>query len=149
MSASDAADEVVECKQALLRGEISAVQTYDQVIEKMGDTAKAPDLRKMREEHVRARDTISRHVEMSGEPPEEGSGAWGAWARLTAGTAKIFGETAAMKALKEGEEHGLKSYERAIENVPLDAAFRTEVESRLMPAQRTHIARLDQLMDQQ
>lgn len=45
------------------------------------------------------------------ETPVHDSGAWGEWAKLVMGTAKLLGDKAALKALKEGEESGLKEYQ--------------------------------------
>jgi hypothetical protein len=49
-----------------------------------------------------------------------------------------------MKSLKEGEEHGLKDYEEALDDV--DAASASIISSQLIPNQQRHINLLDQLM---
>ena len=65
------------------------------------------------------------------------SGSWGAFARLVEGGAKTFGEKAAVAALEEGEDHGLKLYRDDL--TKLDPASRQLVETDLLPAQeRTH-----------
>jgi len=56
----------------------------------------------------------------------------------------LGGETGAFKALKEGEEHGLKDYKEAIDDV--DAMTAQLIENQLIPAQQRHITLLDQLM---
>ena len=45
-----------------------------------------------------------------GGTPAEGSGAWGTFAKVVEGGAKVFGEKAAVAALEEGEDHGLADY---------------------------------------
>jgi len=73
---------------------------------------------------------------LGGEPAKD-SGAWGGFARLVEGGAKAFGEKAAVAALEEGEDHGLKLYRGDLDK--LDATARQFVESDLLPAQeRTH-----------
>jgi hypothetical protein len=60
------------------------------------------------------------------------------------GTASIFGDKAALKALKEGEEHGLKDYNEACDDV--DATSAALIESELIPAQQRHIMMLDRMI---
>ena len=53
------------------------------------------------------------------------------------GSAKVLGEKAAISALEEGEDHGLKLYRDDIGK--LDASARTVIETEVLPAQeRTH-----------
>ena len=59
-------------------------------------------------------------------------------------TAKLFGDTSALKALKEGEEHGLKDYREALEDV--DGSTRRLIAEVLIPAQQRHITTLDAMM---
>jgi len=51
------------------------------------------------------------------------------------------GRLPSLKALKEGEEHGLKDYEEAVDDV--DEASRALFRTRLIPSQQRHIATLD------
>ena len=138
--------ETVDSIQTLLRGEISAIETYDQVLEKFQGKAEATTLKSMREEHMTSQKTLRLLASNRGEVPEKSSGVWGSWATFTTGAAKVFGEAAALKALKEGEEHGMKEYESAIQNPKIEARLKTEIETKLLPAQRKHIASLDQMI---
>ncbi len=73
----------------------------------------------------------------SGRDAEERSGAWGAFANLVEGSAKVFGEKAAISALEAGEDHGLKLYRDEMEK--LDPTARSVIQSEVLPAQeRTH-----------
>ena len=56
----------------------------------------------------------------------------------------IFGDTSSLKALKEGEEHGLKDYQEALDDV--DPTSSQLIQNQLIPAQHGHINLLDQLM---
>ena len=71
---------------------------------------------------------------------EEDSGAWGGFAKMVTGAAKLVGYKATLKALKEGEEHGLKEYEDALQKV--DVSYRPIV-SKYLARQRQHISILD------
>src|SRR5690242_15871808 len=90
----------------LLRGELSATETYQQALAKVGDEAGAEQLRRIHREHREAANTLRQHVHMYGGKPDQDSGAWGAFAKAVEGAAKLFGNDAALKALKEGEEKG-------------------------------------------
>ncbi len=127
----------------LLRGEISAIETYRQAQE----TAESSDLHHFAKDHRDAADQLRHHVEQHGGKPSEGSGAWGSWAKMVEGTAKLFGNAASLKALKEGEEHGLKNYESALENKDMSPECLTLIRS-LGTKQREHITGLDRLIAQ-
>jgi len=141
-----ATEHDIECLNSLLRGELAATETYQQAIAKMDRTAHAADLRRMHVEHREAANTLRQHVHECGGKPDQGSGAWGAWAKFVEGTAKIFGETAALKALKEGEEQGVKDYESALQKGELAAECRLLIRNQLLPQTREHIATLDRMM---
>ena len=130
-------DKAVDSLNELLRGEISAVETYRQAIEKLGSSPTGVQLEDCRRSHAervaKLRECVAR---LGGEPAKE-SGAWGAFARLVEGSAKAFGERAAVSALEEGEDHGLKLYRDDL--AKLDPVSRGLVETELLPAQeRTH-----------
>jgi uncharacterized protein (TIGR02284 family) len=132
---------------SLLRGEMSAIETYRQAIEKLGDSkVGADELHALLRDHRDAADSLWHHVEKHGGQPSEGSGPWGTFAQAVEGTAKLFGSAAALKALKEGEEHGLKEYEDAIKDTDLAADCQALARD-LLARQREHIATLDRLMD--
>ncbi len=129
----------------LLRGEMSAIETYRQALEKAEPSTQ--DLNRFAKDHRDAADQLWHHVEEHGGKPSEGSGAWGSWAMAVEGTAKLFGTAAALKALKEGEEHGLKSYQSALENEEM-APECLELIRDLATKQREHITGLDRLIAQ-
>jgi hypothetical protein len=146
MKSMNESKETVECASELLRGEISAIETYDQVIDKLKGSSKVSDLKIFRQDHFNAREIISQFV--TSEVDAAGSGAWGEWAKLVTGAAKILGDKPALKALKEGEEHGMKEYQAAIKKDGIDLELKRMIESKLLPQQYKHIQKLDQLLDQ-
>jgi len=136
---------------SLLRGEMSALQTYGQVFEKLKDDD-APGVEafhQLRRDHRDAAEALQRFVQVQGDEPSRDSGAWGAFAKTVTGTAKVFGNTAALKALKEGEEHGVKEYEDALKDEHLPADARSLIRDTLLPRQRQHVGTIDRLMDAQ
>lgn len=136
-------DRWVDQLNSLLRGEISAVETYGQAIEKVDDehASDATALRAIAQEHGEAARALRDEIQRLGGEADESSGPWGAWAKTVEATAKLFGDASALKALKEGEEHGLKDYRESLDD--LDEPARNLVSTRLIPNQVRHIAVLD------
>jgi uncharacterized protein (TIGR02284 family) len=138
-------DGIVSQLNSLLRGEISAAETYKQAIDKVTDSAHQADaqtLRSIQQEHGRAAQAIRQRIRELGGEAVDSSGAWGVWAKTVAGTLSLFGgDSGALKALKEGEEHGLKDYRDALDTV--DGTSAQIISSQLLPAQEKHIVHLD------
>jgi bacterioferritin (cytochrome b1) len=133
---------------SLLRGEISAAETYRMAIDRVAgsDTqANAALLREIQEEHGRAAQAVRDRIRELGGQATESSGAWGAWAKTIQATMSLFGDSSSLKALKEGEEHGLKDYNDSVG--ALDATSRELVQNQLIPQQRRHINLLDQIIN--
>jgi demethoxyubiquinone hydroxylase (CLK1/Coq7/Cat5 family) len=133
-------DQDVDKLDSFLRGEMSAVETYDQALEKLGDdpTYAAP-LRAARESHRKRVELLRDELLRRGAMPSEGSGIWGGFAKLVEGGAKLFGAKSAIAALEEGEDHGRDDYRRELEELTPEA--RSFVEHRLLPEQlKTHDA---------
>ncbi len=128
----------VEQLNSFLRGEMSAVETYQQAIDKLEAFSTSRDqllvnLKSHQDRVMMLRDAI---IQLGGTPAE-GSGPWGAFAKVVEGGAKAFGEKAAVAALEEGEDHGLADYKRGLDD--LDPESRTLVMSKLLPEQElTH-----------
>jgi uncharacterized protein (TIGR02284 family) len=141
------AEATIDTLNSLLRGELAATETYQQALAKVGETPEASGLRQIHIEHRTAANTLRQHVHHFGGKPDQGSGAWGAFAKAVEGAAKLFGNTAALKALKEGEEQGVQSYEAALQDEGLPAECQTLIRSQLLPQTRAHIAVLDGLMN--
>jgi uncharacterized protein (TIGR02284 family) len=141
-------EKTLDTLNSLLRGELAATETYQQALAKVGTDPLAADLRAIHAEHRDSANELRKHVHHHGGKPDQDSGAWGTFAKAITGTAKIFGETAAMKALKEGEEQGLSDYEKALKNPDLPEDCRKFISSTLMPRTRSHLSVLDRLMSE-
>lgn len=130
----------------LLRGELSAVETYEQAMSKCAGEACGTDLRQMLEQHREAASTLRQHVQQRGEEASASSGPWGTFAQAVTGTAKLFGTAATFQALKQGEEHGVSEYESALADDALDPECRSLINATLLPRCRAHVKRLDALI---
>ena len=142
-------EEKTETLNSLLRGELSAVETYAEALAKVGSEPGAFDLRRIEAEHREAVNVLRQHILYRGGKPSISSGAWGAFAGAVTGAAKLLGNTVALKALKEGEEHGIVSYEGALKDENLDPECRTLVASTLLPQTRSHVPILERLIEAQ
>jgi len=133
-------DKNVETLNRILRGEISAVETYDQALTKLNDDAAiASQLTDCRSSHEERVELLRREVTRLGGKPSDGSGPWGTFAKLVEGGAKAFGKAAAIAALEEGEDHGLKQYRDDL--AKLDGNTRSTLETQLLAKQQqTHRA---------
>lgn len=132
---------------SLLRGSISATETYRIALDKAADTDNAQhvgSLREIQEEHGRACKGLRDRIVALGGQPADSSGAWGVWAKVVTSIGSLFGNSPALKALKEGEEHGLKDFTEALDDVDTDTA--DLLRNQLIPAQQRHIRTLDQMM---
>jgi hypothetical protein len=142
-------DRAIDQLNSLLRGEISAAETYKMAIDKISDSDSSHQsdcqcLRDMQEDHGRACQKLRARITELGGEASDSSGAWGAWAQTVEGTASLFGDKAALKALKEGEEHGLKDYREACDGV--DSMSASMIENEFIPNQQRHITQLDRML---
>lgn len=146
--ATSTTSSIVHDLNGLLRGEISAAETYKKAIDMIADkqtySSQIAELHDMQRDHGLAAQELRSRIHELGGQADNDSGMWGAWANTVQRVANLFGDTAALKALKEGEEHGLKDYERTLEG-DLDLQTRSLIH-RLIENQRRHIARIDTLM---
>ncbi|MEY2933742.1 MAG: hypothetical protein RL033_4491 [Pseudomonadota bacterium] len=133
------ASDTVDTLNSFLRGEISAVETYRQAIDKLRDKPEANTLTDCLRSHEQRVSLISSEIQSRGGEPAQGSGTWGTFAKLMEGGAKLFGAKAAIAALEEGEDHGRDDYKRDAPKLEPDA--RAFVQQQLIPEQlRTHHA---------
>lgn len=139
----------VEQMNTCLKSELSAIETYQQALEKergtSGHEQMFQELSTILQEHQQAASQLESHIRQLGATPVQDSGAWGTWSKVVMGTAKLFGDKVALKALKEGEESGLKEYQELREDTNMPAQM-TGLVSTLLANQRAHIQTLDGLM---
>jgi hypothetical protein len=139
-------DSAIDILNALLRGELSAVATYRQAERKYPGHLQRAELRRLGEEHRRAAGALQEQVRREGGRPSETAGAWGAFAALVEGAAKLFGGKSALRALREGEEQGIDDYESALDTPHLPPECRALIAGALLPRCREHVRAQDGLM---
>ena len=94
---------------SFLRGEIAAVETYRQALDKVNDVQARMQLEQCHASHQHRVDLLkTRIIELGGEP-SQGLGTWGAFAKAAEASAAALGERAAIDVLEEGEDHGSRT----------------------------------------
>jgi len=94
----------------LLRGELSAVETYSLAIEHIREGNIAAILQEAHNCHAERANSLSTRLRTLGAEPATSSGIWGAFAKILESGAQIFGDKATIAMLEEGEDHGLAQY---------------------------------------
>jgi uncharacterized protein (TIGR02284 family) len=69
-------EQSIEQLNRLLRGELSAIETYEQALQRVKDLSTTDTLRRLAEDHRSAADTLRQHVALCGGAPDQSSGAW-------------------------------------------------------------------------
>ena len=132
-------EKTIDQLNSFLRGELSAVETYDQALAKLQDFPQRSTLQQCERSHAERARLLAEEVRRLGGEPSDSAGVWGAFAKAVEGTAAALGTKAAIAALEEGEDHGRDDYKRDLDKLELTS--RTVIESRILPEQlRTHRA---------
>jgi bacterioferritin (cytochrome b1) len=118
----------------LLRGELSAVETYDLAMKQLGSDSTGT-LQENRDSHARQVSMLRERILAFGGVPDRTSGVWGQFAKLMEKGAALAGAKSIYAALEEGEDIGLKEYLDYHSGSAADEVVRDA----LLPAQqRTH-----------
>lgn len=128
---------------SLLRGELSAVEAYNQVIAKVSDKAEVSKLQAFKQDHEKSVTTLRRFANSEVVADAQDSGPWGVFVKAFTGTASVFGDKAALAALKTGESHGAMEYERALKDDSISAELKNIIRAELLPCQQKHIAAIE------
>ncbi|CAN5427349.1 hypothetical protein BH23VER1_BH23VER1_25120 [soil metagenome] len=149
MSSTETVEHCIEVCNSLLRGELSAIETYTQAIDKFSGDPEVATLSRIRAEHEASAQRLSSNVVTMGGTPSTDSGAWGNFAKTVEGAAKLFGDTSALHGLQSGEEYGRGNYESALEDENVMPDCKSMISGELLPRQLEHIRTLKMLKDAQ
>lgn len=136
-----------EAMKDLVRGIRSANETYVQVLKDFGSDASMDDLRKISSEHKENARIILNEAKAQNIDVPESSGVWGTWAEAVTGAAKVINKKMALKALREGEEHGLKQYTELQSKRDIPESLRNSLTAKLIPRQKMRIDTLNSMID--
>ncbi|QEL16468.1 DUF2383 domain-containing protein [Limnoglobus roseus] len=143
--ASQFTDSNREAMNSLLRGELSAAETYEQAIPKFEDMNVRSTLSHIRDEHRQAIDILQSHIRHMGGTPSEKSGIWGTMVTTLTEAAKILGPQTVLGTLQQGEEVGIGSFEAMIEDQSVPTECKNVIHTELLPRCKAHIQTLDTL----
>jgi uncharacterized protein (TIGR02284 family) len=130
----------------LIRGELAAVKSYDYAISKVKDENEKKQLEAMRNDHQNAVKTLKQYATSEVKEDAKDSGAWGTFAKSWTCAGSLFGDKNAMRALKQGEEHGVREYEEALEDATIQKELKQKIRADLLPKQRDHINKINSLL---
>jgi hypothetical protein len=136
-SHADKGAQTIEQLNSFLRGELSAVESYNLALQRLAGFLYRATLEDCANSHERRALMLAREVARRGGSPAQNSGTWGKFVRVLESSSIRAGAKHAVAALEEGEDHGRNDYDRDIEKLDVDG--RSFVAQRLMPEQiRTH-----------
>lgn len=132
----------------LMRGEMAAMKAYDQAISDIKNEKQKSTLQQIRKDHEKAVSAMSKYV--AGKPDllsdTEEAGPWGTFAKAWTKTRSLTGNEGALKALRQGEEHGIKEYEEALKDENIPNELKQMIKTELLPNQKKHIETLKTIM---
>ena len=138
-------NHTIEVLNSLLRGEISAIETYAQAINKFPDSTAHRELRELQTAHIDSAELLRELVTECGGNPSSDSGPWGGFAKSVEAVAAMLGETSALDALKQGEAHGIEEYVEALEDETLDQEVKGAIREQLLAPLQEHVLTLESL----
>jgi len=121
----------ISALNTFLRGEMSAVETYNQALEQ-SITDQDGSLAENRDCHARRVSFLHDKITSAGGEPDSSSGTWGNFAAMVEKGASLISQQMVLNALEEGEDHGLKMYRNSDED---DETLSEMVHVHLLPAQ--------------
>jgi len=128
---------------ALLRGEMAAVEAYTRALGLFGDDELIADLQKIRDDHSRAVRLLRDRIVQLGGVPAENSGAWNAFG---ASATKVIGSTTALAALRQSEEHIVSEYEVALTDADISPDCHPMIQVDLLAPTQKHVDELSRLL---
>jgi uncharacterized protein (TIGR02284 family) len=140
----------IEILNKLLKNELSAKETYQQAVDKLKEDVslgESEHLQPIYEAHKDAVSSLQALIYRLEGIPCDDSGAWGTWAKIVLEGANMLGKKAALRALHEGEKNGAEDYKKVLQETELSSEVRALIETKLLPAQQSHIRTLDCLLD--
>lgn len=128
----------------LLRGEISAIETYEIVVK--DDSLKNDEVRVLLSQNLRehrdARSFLEKLIFKWRGEPDTGSGVWGVFTEALTAGAKTLSHGLAIDTLARGEEHGRQEYISMLEEMSPQSEIST-LAREMLRAQERHTRRLD------
>ncbi len=137
MVASSSTGSSVDVLSSLCRRELALVESYRQALSSNNLRTQAPTLATCLRSHEQRAELLKSRIRALHAEPPDSAGALGALVRMVEGAAAAIGARAALFALEEEEDRGLRHYRAQLPAV--DAESRLRLQEQLVPAQaETH-----------
>ena len=132
----------------LIRGELAALQAYDQALKDVKEPKQREKLQAIRNNHEKAVSKLSKYVASKPELLEDtkDAGPWGTFAKAWTKTRSFTGNEGALKALIDGEEHGIEEYQEALDDDSVPKELKQAIKSDMLPQQKKHKESLNKMI---
>ncbi len=138
-------DECIDICDKLLRGELSAIESYTQALTKFGNDGERKSLEQILASHENSASRLRQHIAEMGGTASSSSGIWGDFATALESSAAMLGESPALAILQAGEEHGIREYEEALHHPRVLESFKTVIRQHLLPTVQENVLTLLQM----
>jgi hypothetical protein len=136
----------VETLNALLRGKLAAVETYDQAMDQFGDSPVRNDLETILQEHADAEILLREKILHLGGEPIETAGLWTACVAAFRGEPHPIGPATILATLRQGEEQAINELEDLLKHDNVNLDCKNLIRTTLLPDSRKHVEELNRLM---
>jgi hypothetical protein len=130
----------------LLQGEVSAVETYTQAMNRFDDLEVIGELQMVRDEHSRVVRALRDQIVEFGATPTPGTGDWSTFSLAGLDAVDEIGPATVLAVLCQGEEHAIREYEAALERSDLHPESQCLIRSKLLTGSRAHVEKLNALL---
>lgn len=130
----------------LIRGEMAAVKSYSTMLDDMKEGAERSKLEKIRADHENAVSKLKGFATKEVIEDTKSAGAWGTFATTWTSGAKVAGNKTALKALTQGEEHGIEEYKEALDDKTIQPELKQMIRTQFIPKQEEHLKTIKGMM---
>jgi len=127
----------------LLRGELTAIETYTHVIGNCDEQVVVHTLDRIRDDHEQNANILRFHLSALGAVPDAGPGIWGAVEQTMENAAALVSDAAAITALIGSERIRIREYENALLDPDLKEEIKVRLRDENLPRLRDHVVSLE------
>ena len=124
---------------------MSAVESYNQVLEKFHGDPRLDPLARIRDNHMSAAGELMKIILASQGTLENHNGSWDRFSQGLQAVANLFGRNSAVEVLRMGEEHGRKLSEKARDDGELPSECRRWIREVHLPQLQRHLQDLERV----
>lgn len=128
----------------LWKEEISASEAYQEAMSHTGSDQCQRSLSTIKSEHEAAAKVLRSFTAETPDPHEPGG--WDILSKAVHGVEKLYGSSATIRSLQDGEALAMRDYERVLDDEEVPSKCKFIIRSRLIPQAMDHIAILGDLL---